>query len=442
MRSSILLILAAVFVTTLPGRSLGQPVPHHFTELTVSPDQGVTLSLDGSVSNLIPSLTGTISNQFMQMFDTYFIEASTNLVDWTRTATLLRTNNSPVPLQFQDPQISGAGQRFYRTTTNHLFTWFLKPSGPYPVGVLDRVMIDPARTNLYRYTPKTNAFMVTIFYPAEAPAAGTIPASMWPRRIASDPAVYSMLGLDARWAKLFTAAFGHHYRDAALAASPKPFPVLFFSHGLSFRLAYSQMAEELASHGYVVIAPDHSDCFASEFPDGRYLVGNSPDNAGRFKDMEFLVDEIVRMNAEDFFLAGRLNLERMGIYGGSYGGIAAEMCRRDERLKCVALVDGNNFQLPDTGIGKPFLAMSGSASEYLSENQALFSQVKTNATFFQIQGADHRTFWDEAWGPKLPAGRPRAIAMDAALVWFFATYLKGETPAFPTNSEIVNVQRK
>lgn len=52
----------------------------------------------------------------------------------------------------------------------------------------------PPRTNLYRYNPKTNAFMVTIFYPAETPAAGALPDSMWPRRIASDPGVYSMLG--------------------------------------------------------------------------------------------------------------------------------------------------------------------------------------------------------------------------------------------------------
>ena len=95
------------------------------------------------------------------------------------------------------------------------------------------------------------------------------------------------------------------------------------------------MAEELASHSYAVIVPDHPDCFGSEFPDGRYLAGTSGDNAGRFKDMEFLVAEIVRMNAEDPFFADHLDLERMGIYGGSYGGIAAEMCRRDDRLKCV-----------------------------------------------------------------------------------------------------------
>ena len=32
--------------------------------------------------------------------------------------------------------------------------------------------------------------------------------------------------------------------------------------------------EELASHGYVVVSMDHVDCWATEFPDGRYLAGN------------------------------------------------------------------------------------------------------------------------------------------------------------------------
>jgi hypothetical protein len=432
----------AVVAALLSGRALAEPVPHHFAGITVSEDQGVALSLGGSVSNLIPGLTGSLSNQFLQMFDMYVVETSTKLPGWTRAATLLRTNSEASPLQFHDPQPAAGGPRFYRTTTNHLLTWFLKPTGPYPVGVLDRVMTDPARTNLYRYTPKTNAFMVTIFYPAEAPAAGMLPDSMWPRRIASDPGVYSMLGLDGRWAKLFATASGHRFREAPLAARPNRFPVLFFSHGLTFRLAYSQMAEELASHGYVVITADHPDCFATEFPDGRYLKGGSPDNAGRFKDMEFLVNEAVRMNTDDTFCAGRLDLELMGILGASYGGIAAEMCRRDPRLKCVALVDGNNFQLPDSGIGKPFLAMSGTASEYLAINQALFDRAKSSATFLAIEGADHRTFWDEAWGPKLPEGRSRAVAMNTALVWFFATRLKGEMPTFPSHPEIVNVQRK
>lgn len=128
--------------------AVAQPAPHHFRGIACAPDGVVTLSLDGSVSNLIPGLTGTISNQFIQAFDLYPVEASSNLVDWTRLATLLRTNNDPNPLLLQDLEATSCNHRFYRTVTNHLITLFPEPSGPYAVGVLDRVMVDPARTNL------------------------------------------------------------------------------------------------------------------------------------------------------------------------------------------------------------------------------------------------------------------------------------------------------
>jgi hypothetical protein len=72
-------------------------VPHHFSGATVLPGQTVALTLDGSVSNLF-KLTGTTSNQFMQIFDLYPVEASTNLLDWRRLNMVLRTNNNPDPV--------------------------------------------------------------------------------------------------------------------------------------------------------------------------------------------------------------------------------------------------------------------------------------------------------------------------------------------------------
>ena len=111
-------------------------MPHHFSRITVLPDRTVTLTLDDSVSNLF-NLTGTISNQLMQMFDLYPVEASTNLRDWTRLAVLLRTNNNANPLLFQDTNAAGLSQRFYRTFTNHMLTALPKPSG-LAVGTVDR----------------------------------------------------------------------------------------------------------------------------------------------------------------------------------------------------------------------------------------------------------------------------------------------------------------
>jgi hypothetical protein len=243
--------------------------PPHFNSISLLSDKTVTLVLDGSVSNMF-NMTGTISNQFMQMFDLYPVEASTNLQDWTRLAMLLRTNNDSEPLLFQDADAARLSHRFYRIVTNHLLTAFPRPSGPFSVGTMDRVMTDPARTNLYRYSPPTNAFMVTFWYPADPPPAGTLPAAMWSPRLAADLGLYSVGGFDTRWASIAPKLVGHSSRSVSLATGRGRFPVVLFSHGLpGSREFSSQIMEEVASHGYVVVAIDHTDCWAAQFPDGR-----------------------------------------------------------------------------------------------------------------------------------------------------------------------------
>jgi dienelactone hydrolase len=426
-----------------------QPVPHHFRDITVLADRSMALSLDGSVSNMF-NLSGTISNQFMQMFDLYAVEASTNLADWTRLALLLRTNNNPNPLIVQDTNAASLSQRFYRAITNHLLTGFPKPSGPFAVGTVDRVMVDPARTNRYRYTPATNAFRVTFWYPADPPPAGTLPAAMWDKRWAADTSFISALaasgasGADTKWALIAPKLVGHRFSGVPLAVGAAKWPVVIYSHGWhATRQSASQMAEELASHGYVVVATDHPDCWATEFPDGRYLSGStSGEVPGRLKDMQFLVDELARLDSGDTLFAGRLDLDRVGVSGLSAGGMVVETCRSDNRVKCAALWDATNLQLNSAGLQKPFLAAVAERTPFYSENQWLFNKAATHAVLLQIRGAEHVTGTDAAWTWEIPWGRGPALAFNACLVWFFDTYLKGEMPPFPTNPELYNVQRK
>ncbi len=180
----------------VPPNLWAQPLLHHFSSISVSADGTVTLSLDGRVAN-----------------------------------------------------------------TNHLLTPFPKPSGPFAVGTVDRVMVDPARTNLYRYQPATNAFMVTFWYPAEPPGAGVLPASAYDKRWAADPTVYTSHGYSSAWTNIASALVGHRFVGLPVAVNPDSYPVVLHSHGHTacWKLD-SQRAEELASHGYVVVAPDHTDC--------------------------------------------------------------------------------------------------------------------------------------------------------------------------------------
>ena len=437
--------LSSATVTILDNSPGVQPVPHHFTGLTVLPDRTVTLSLDGSVSNMF-HLTGTISNQFQQMFDLYVIEASTNLRDWTRLALLLRTNNDPNPLLFHDTNAASFSQRFYRTFTNHSITAFPKPTGPFAVGTVDRVMTDPARTNRNRYTPATNAFMVTFWYPADPPAAGVLPAAMFDAGFAADTSFQSSFGSDTRWALIFPKLVGHRFHDVPLASGSAKFPVVLFSvGGWVNRTVHSQNAEELASHGYVVVAIEPTDCWGTQFPDGRYLHGHAmaeTDVATRLQDMRFLLDEMAGLDREDSLFQGRLDLERIGVFGMSSGGIVIETARMESRVKCAAIWEGEDLAWDPTGLQKPFLAVLSEAGNYYSVTLSLFNKAITDADFLQVRGSDHNTGADAAWLYEVPWGRKPALAFNACLAWFFDTYLKGEAPPFPTNPEIYNVKRK
>ncbi|MBU6401021.1 MAG: hypothetical protein KGS61_11930, partial [Verrucomicrobia bacterium] len=215
-----------------PGLSLwAQPVPHHFNGITVAPNQTVTLSLDGSVSGMF-NLTGTISNQFQEMFDLYPVEASTNLFDWAPLAVLLRSNSNPNPLLLRDTNTTGLSLRFYRTPTNILLTMFPPPSGSFPVGVVDRVMVDPSRTNNYRYSARTNAFVVSFWYPAAPPAAGALPELGRGKPLWQDPRLYSIYGFDRNWANIGGAAVEQALPGPPVSSQGGPYPVLLFSHGL------------------------------------------------------------------------------------------------------------------------------------------------------------------------------------------------------------------
>jgi dienelactone hydrolase len=410
------------------------------------PDGNVTLGLDGRVLNQF-NFTGTFSNQLQQTFDLYPVDASSNLFDWARIALILRTNSDSGPLVISDTNAVELRQRFYRTSTNLSLTLFTKPSGPFTVGIIDRVMVDPTRTNLYRYTPHTNAFMVSVWYPAQPPAGMPL-ALMWDARVAADKSFYSSLNgvfpFDAQWEQVIPFAVGHRFSNAPVTGSTNRFPVIIYSHSsTTFRKNASHQAEELASHGYIVVAPDHTDAWGNQFPDGRYLAGSgSPDITSRAKDIQFLLNELAVLDASDPVLAGHLDLEHIALYGHSVGGGVVPVARSDNRVVCVATYDGIQTQPADPPLQKPLLVVMGQVNFSYAEDFSLFNRAATNAAFVEFHNANHATGTDYAWFGQIPKGRSSALAMDACLVWFFDTYLKRQSSTFPTNSEIYNVHTK
>ena len=151
-----------------------------------------------------------------------------------------------------------------------------QPSGPYPVGTLSQVLVDPARKELYgTQTDEPRRVMVQIWYPAQ-PVAGDRPA-LWvdhPEIVA--PRLAAWLGLPDFMLDHLNLARTAAFEQAPLApAGPTggAYPVLLFSHGWAGLTAQNTyQAEELASHGFVVLALQHTyGAIVTVFPDGQVI---------------------------------------------------------------------------------------------------------------------------------------------------------------------------
>lgn len=444
------------------------PAPHAFESLQAKPGEPASLTFTGETSAL-----------FGPYNDLYPVEVSSDLVDWSPLAMLQRANRALVPLTFSDTTASKFTQRFYRLQTNLLVTPFPPLTGPFAVGMLTRCMIDPARTNDYRYHKKTNAFMVTCWYPAE-PQTGLDLGATWDYKLARDwSGVLAAVSGISTWPTILTQFKSHAWLNAPMAAGTERYPVILHSHGYtSHRQGNSRDAEELASHGYIVVAMDHEDCWGTEFPDGRYLTTLYPNMAidsvtrylldSRIRDLSCVLDELRRMDVGDPVLAGRMDLDRLGTLCWSFGGSStAIFSLTNDAVRCTAFLDPAftfevNTQLEQTGLRKPFLVMNNDYSAdpslyFWSEAVHLFDLAQTNAVIFQIRYSSHFTFSDQGWSfptgmpwnTAVPGGSSRVI--DAALLSFFSKHLKGQNDDFLAQTppryvdekcEVFNFQRK
>lgn len=111
------------------------------------------------------------------------------------------------------------------------------------------------------------------------------------------------------------------------AAQTGAAPVIVISHGLgSDRSTYAYLARQLASYGFAVAVPEHPGSNAQQLQaliDGTASQVTAPaEFVDRPLDIKYLLDELSRQN-ESFELQGRLDLNRVGVVGQSFGGYTA-----------------------------------------------------------------------------------------------------------------------
>lgn len=123
---------------------------------------------------------------------------------------------------------------------------------------------------------------------------------------------------------LFAGIESERARADAPVSSAGPFPLVIFSHGSNgIRFQSYFLMEALASHGFVVVAPDHAGNTAADpifgtvdpFP---VVVVNRP------LDVTFVIDVMLARNADpgDPF-RDRIEPDRIGVTGHSFGAFTA-----------------------------------------------------------------------------------------------------------------------
>ncbi|MBC2876204.1 MULTISPECIES: alpha/beta hydrolase family protein [Streptomyces] len=252
------------------------------------------------------------------------------------------------------------------------------PSGPHPVGATVLYLVDRSRPDPLTPGIPVREVMVTVWYPA-GPVRGRIRArQMTPGAAALfaeiDVRVHRLPSAGVDWA----ATRAHAYVDAPALAGRRP--VLLYSPGGGDpRTLGTGLAEDLASHGYVVAAVDHpGDAGEVEFPvaaPGRervrptVLTGEPGPELftvladTRIADLRFVLDRLADAAAGRSpealgrplprGLGAALDLRRVGAYGHSLGGTAVtEALRADRRIRAGVNLEGY-LDHPPAADGRP-----------------------------------------------------------------------------------------
>ena len=245
-----------------------------------------------------------------------------------------------------------------------------KPTGPFPVGIPALHLTDTSRPDPWAAGVTARELMVSLWYPA-VPSNGPRAQYMTP---AESELQLTSRGITGLRPDVLSTTRTNAAADATADGTQHSHPLVVLSPGFTnSRSALTALAEDLASHGYVVAGIDHTyESYATAFPDGRVATclarqqegGKEGVVAGRAADVSFVLSELT--GAHPAWLgAGLIDPARMGMAGHSAGGAAAIAAMlADSRIRAGIDMDGSTAApIPDPGLSRPFLFL-GKQSNY------------------------------------------------------------------------------
>jgi dienelactone hydrolase len=213
--------------------------------------------------------------------------------------------------------------------------------GPYPVGVTTVTLVDPSRTDPATNGPRT--LLTEIWYPAIDAARDM------PKNKASDfllkgsvPGMYQAVALAF---KMKMDEYDKTFKNEAVRDAPirdGKYPLIVFSHGNGgIRNQSTFWCDYMASHGYVIAAPDHTGNAALTAVNGKMVVMNGQLREfaaeNRPKDVSFVIDMMNWYSkGGDSRFNQRIDMGKIGVAGHSFGGYTSiHVINSDPRIDAI-----------------------------------------------------------------------------------------------------------
>ncbi|CAI5731980.1 unnamed protein product [Peronospora destructor] len=281
----------------------------------------------------------------------------------------------------------------------------------------------------------------------------------------------------------------HNMKNARLAAlheapvaSSDGWPIVIFSHGLAGSLElYSYVNQELASHGYVMVVPNHCDgsaCVCSPEPGHiEYYQQVTPevrdniDGAGfrfrnrqlqqRVREVRSVLDAIITQEATANSVFKQCNLDNVSVAGHSFGAATAlTVAHQDVRFKKMVLLDAWMEPLDDDvrdGLGSRVPVLHMLSEHFLhwrpnteSVDRHVRGCTHTQSRLTWLRGTRHNNFSDvPVFSPTInrlmkSAGKIDHFRALQAIGQLSAAFLTGDfdarAPKFPELAAVTNTE--
>ena len=329
-----------------------------------------------------------------------------------------------------------------------------EPTGPGPVGTTSLWLTDTSRPDPWAPGVNARELMVSLWYPA-APSDGRPARYMTP---AESELQLTSRGITGVPPDVLSTVRTSAVSDATPAGRQCSLPLVVLSPGFTnSRSVLTALAEDLASHGYVVAGIDHTyESFATAFPDGRVTTCLARETrrtgegfweklpAGRAADVSFVLDELTGAHPA-WPGAGLIDPSRIAMAGHSIGGAAAiPALLADSRIRAGIDMDGTtHVPIPDHGLSRPFLFL-GKQSNYTPGSGGNATTWERDWKFLTgwkrwlvVAGAIHASFTDlgllaDQVGIQTGAALPGARSLDITRAYvraFFDQHLRSTPQA-------------